>query len=211
MDDILEYEKMVYSIIKKYNSFDKEDLYQVGMMALVNAYKNYNNNFDTKFSTYAYYYILGEVNKYIRESRTIKVGKDVLKLNRSIEKAREVMRQKLGREATTLELSLFLEVDEEKIIMAEQYSQSIKSLDYCYDDEDVNLYNSISVEDHDTNPVIMDLKSAINSLDEDEKELIKSRYFDDLTQSEIGRMNGMSQVQISRKETKVLQKLRSSL
>ena len=211
MEDILEYEKMVFSIIKRYRSFDQEDLYQVGMMALVNAHKNYEESFNTKFSTYAYYYILGEVNKYIRESRTIKISKDVIKLNRSIEKTRDVMRQKLGREPTTLELSLFLEIDEDKIIMAEQASESIKSLDYCYDDEDINLYNSIKVEDNDTNPIIMDLKSAINDLNEEEKNLIKSRYFYDLTQSEIGKMNGMSQVQVSRKETKVLQKLRSSL
>ena len=211
MDEILEYENMVFSIIKKYNSFDKDDLYQVGMMALVSAYKNFDDSFDTKFSTYAYYYILGEVNKYVRESRTIKISKDIIKLNRSIEKNRDIMRQKLGREPSTLELSLFLEVDEDKIVMAIKSSESIKSLDYSYEDEEVDLYNSIKVEDNDTNPAIMDLKSAINKLDNDEKELIKSRYFYDLTQSEIGKMNGMSQVQVSRKESKVLQKLRASL
>lgn len=211
MDNVLEYEKMVYSIISKYKNFDQEDLYQVGMMGLITAHKNFNSNFDIKFSTYAYYYILGEVNKYIRESKTIKVSRDMIKLYRSIEKARDVMRQRLKREPTTLELSLFLEVDEEKIISAEIANENIKSLDYCYDDEDTNLYNSIKTEDKSTNPNILDLKSALNNLNEEEKNLIKARYYEELTQTEASKELGISQVQVSRKETKILQKLKASL
>ena len=80
MEQLLEYENLVYSIINKYSGFDRDDLYQVGIMGLVQAYKNYKSSFNVKFSSYAYYYILGEVTKYIRENKSIRVSKDVLKL-----------------------------------------------------------------------------------------------------------------------------------
>ena len=65
MEQLLEYENLVYSIINKYSGYDKDDLYQAGIMGLIQAYKNYDSSFNVKFSSYAYYYILGEVTKYI--------------------------------------------------------------------------------------------------------------------------------------------------
>lgn len=211
MDEILKYENLVYSIIKRYTNFDKDDLYQVGMMGLMNAYKNYKTTKEVKFSTYAYYYILGEVTKFVRESKIVKVSRELVKLNKSIEKAKEVMSQRLKREPTTTELSLFLEIDEEKINEAQLAQESIKSLDYSYDDESEDLYNSIKIEDKKINPEILDLKTEIMNLDEDERKLIKARYFEELTQNETSKELGMSQVQVSRKETKILQKLKTRL
>ena len=116
MEDLLEYERLVFSIISKYgNYFDREDLYQVGMIGLMDAYKHFDENVGVKFSSYAYYYILGEVTKFVRENRSVKVSKDMIKLNNSIERGRDIMRQRLGREPTDTEVSLFLEVDEEKM------------------------------------------------------------------------------------------------
>ena len=211
MDEILKYENLVYSIIKRYTNFDKDDLYQVGMMGLMNAYKNYKTTKEVKFSTYAYYYILGEVTKFVRESKIVKVSRELVKLNKSIEKAKEIMSQRLKREPTTTELSLFLEIDEEKINEAQLAQESIKSLDYSYDDESEDLYNSIKIEDKKINPEILDLKTEIMNLDEDERKLIKARYFEELTQNETSKELGMSQVQVSRKETKILQKLKTRL
>ena len=211
MDEILKYENLVYSIIKRYTNFDKDDLYQVGMMGLMNAYKNYKTTKEVKFSTYAYYYILGEVTKFVRESKIVKVSRELVKLNKSIEKAKEVMSQRLKREPTTTELSLFLEIDEEKINEAQLAQESIKSLDYSYDDESEDLYNSIKIEYKKINPEILDLKTEIMNLDEDERKLIKARYFEELTQNETSKELGMSQVQVSRKETKILQKLKTRL
>ena len=211
MNNILEYETFVYNIINKYNNFDKEDLYQVGMMELVKAAKNFKKEFNIKFSTYAYYYILGGVTKYVREINTIKVSRDLIKLKKAVEKAKEVMRQKLRREPTTLELSLFLEEPEEKIVEAEIATQNIKSLDYCFEDENTDLYNSIKVEDKSMDERMLDLKDAIMNLSEEERNLIIARYFEDLTQTETSKQLGMSQVQVSRKETKILQKLQATL
>ena len=115
MDNILEYENLIYKMISQYKSFDKEDLYQVAMMGLMKAQKNYKESENTKFSTYAYYYILGEINNYITASNPVKVSRDLLRLNKSLEQAKEVMRQRLKREPTTEELSIFLEEPLEKI------------------------------------------------------------------------------------------------
>jgi RNA polymerase sporulation-specific sigma factor len=86
MEDLLEYEKLVFSIISKYgNYFDRDDLYQVGMIGLMDAYKHFDESVGVKFSSYAYYYILGEVTKFVRENRSVRVSKDMIKLNNSIE------------------------------------------------------------------------------------------------------------------------------
>lgn len=212
MEDLLDYESLVYSIINKYKGyFEQEDLYQVGMMGLIQAYKNFNDNFNIKFSSYAYYYINGEVLKYMRESKTIRVSKDVIKLNRSIEKTKDVMRQKLGREPTITEISLFLEEDEEKIRDALLATQEVKSLDFTYDEDSSELYNSIKIMDRGMNESILDLRDEIMRLNPEERNIILARYYGEMTQSEASKELGISQVQVSRKEGKILEKLKQRL
>ena len=143
MDDLLEYENLVFSIISKYgNYFDRDDLYQAGMIGLIDAYKHFDNSVGVKFSSYAYYYILGEVTKFVRENRSVKVGKEMIKLNSSIEKCRDIMRQRLGREPTDTEVSLFLEIDEEKIGEVRDTMQDVRSLDFYYDEDEEETENS---------------------------------------------------------------------
>ena len=211
MDNILEYENLIYKMISQYKSFDKEDLYQVAMMGLMKAKKNYKESENTKFSTYAYYYILGEINNYITASNPVKVSRDLLRLNKSLEQAKEVMRQRLKREPTTEELSIFLEEPVEKIQEATLATRQVESLDYAYDEENMDLYNSIGTEEIGMNDEILDLKNAISSLPQEEQQLIIARYFNDLTQQETSETLGMSQVQVSRKETKILEKLKTTL
>ena len=211
MDNILEYENLIYKMISQYKSFDKEDLYQVAMMGLMKAQKNYKESENTKFSTYAYYYILGEINNYITASNPVKVSRDLLRLNKSLEQAKEVMRQRLKREPTTEELSIFLEEPLEKIEEASLATRQVESLDYAYEEENMDLYNSIGTEEIGMNDEILDLKNAIYSLPQEEQQLIIARYFNDLTQQETSKTLGMSQVQVSRKETKILEKLKTTL
>ena len=212
MEELLNYEGLVYGIIQRYtNYFDRDDLYQVAMIGLINAYHNFDSNQGTKFSTYAYYYVQGEVKKYVRDSGLVKVSSDLIKLNQSIEKVREHMSQKLGREPSITELSLFLEVDEEKIEEARVAALDVKSLDYSFEDDSTELYNSVASYDRDTDPRVLDLKTEISKLPEEEKHLIVARYFNDMTQSESSRELGISQVQVSRKEGKILEKLRCNL
>ena len=205
MDEVLDYEGLIYSIINKYPPrFDKEDLYQVGMMGLIDAYKHYDKHYDTKFSTFAYYYIVGEVNKYIRESSSLKVSKNLIDLKKKIMKAKEVMSQKLGREATNLEISLFLEVDENLVEEALLATDEIDSLD--------NVYENIETNSNlDTRADILDLREEVEKLPDTEKKLIFARYYQELTQKEVSDKLGISQVQVSRTEAKILQKLKDRL
>ena len=212
MEELLNYEGLVYSIIQRYTKyFEKDDLYQAGMVGLINAYHNFDSSQGTKFSTYAYYYVLGEVRKFVREAGLVKVSSDLVKLNQSIEKVREVMSQRLGREPTTTEISLFLEVYEEKIEEARVAALDVRSLDYSVDEELPEFYNSVAAFDTETTPDILDLRSEIAKLPEEEKSLIIARYYEDMTQSEASRELGISQVQVSRKEGKILEKLRVAL
>lgn len=190
-------------------NYDLEDLYQVGMLGLVEAKNHFDDSLDVKFSTYAYYYIIGEITKYIRESKSLKLSKDMIKLNRSINKAVDVMTQRLGRNPTTLELSLFLDIEEDKITDVLNATQEVQSLDYSYDEDSNDLYNIISNDV--INDELIDLKDEVDRLNPEEKQLIKKRYYEDLTQTEISKQTGISQVQISRKETKILEKLKKRL
>lgn len=202
MDELLEYDGLIYSIISKYKKYDKEDLYQVAMIGLIDALKHYKNDYNTKFSSFAYYYIVGEVNKYIRENSSLKISRNLIELKKKIIKAKEIMSQKLGREATNLEISLYLEIDEKLIDEALISTDSVTSLEDSY-------FDPISYDN--TSAEVLDLKNELDKLSEKERQLIYSRYFEELTQSETSNVLGMSQVQVSRNETKILNKLKTRL
>lgn len=202
MDELLEYDGLIYSIISKYpKKYDREDLYQVSMLGLIDALKHYDNNYNTKFSTFAYYYIVGEINKYIRENSSLKVSKNLVDLKNKILKSKEVISQKLGREATNLEVSLYLEIDENLVNEALSYDD-VTSID---DSQiEISSYDNTSAE-------ILDLKNELDELSLKEKNIIYSRYYEGLTQSETSKLLGISQVQVSREESKILKKLKTRL
>ena len=110
-----------------------------------------------------------------------------------------------------MELSLILEIDEEKIEEIEKLQTKADSLDYCFEDSEDSLYNVIQVEEKQICPGILDLKEELSKLPNEEKQIIYSRYYYDMTQNEVSKRLGISQVQVSRKEAKVLEKLKSRL
>lgn len=215
MEEILEYEKLVYSVVKKFQGYDIEDLKQVGMVGLAKAYKNYKEGFNTKFSTYAYTYILGEVLSYIRESRSFKISKEYGSLYKKINEAKELLSQKLMREVSNFEVACFLEIDEtlvDEVILANSKVQSLDaSLNEFDDDKEINLYDFAKYNEKKYDAENIDLFMELDNLTEIEKELIYDRYFNDLTQSEVSKKLSMSQVQVSRNEAKILKKLRDRL
>lgn len=204
---------MVYMIINKYfKSYDKEDLYQVGVIGIIKAYNNYKKEHNTKFSTYAYTYIYGEIYTYINNLRGIKLARENYSLYKKINEAQNILRQKLMREPSTYELSSFLELDYKLIENIITSMQSIDSLERTISssDKDLSLFDTVSDNKDYYNIDFFMLNEEINSLPEPWKEVIKLRYFEDKTQSEVARMLGMNQVEISRGEAKVLQKIRKS-
>ena len=208
-----EYVKMIYSIAHKYSfGNDFEDLCQVGQLGLLKAYENYNKDIGSDFSSYAYLWIKGEILKYVRENKVIKVSKDMMQLNKSILNAREVLSQKMMRTPTNTELAMFLEIDEAKINDALLACEYVKSLDYELNDDgkELTMYDSIRYDEKGYNDNILDLKEELEQLPEIEKRLIIARYYEDKSQQETSEILGMSQVQVSRNEAKILTKLRSS-
>ena len=130
IDEILKYENIVYSIINKYTYyFDSDDLYQVGMIGLINAYNNYRLNKNTKFSSYAYFYILGTVKEYIRNTNMMKVSKELVKINTKVELAREVLTQRLGKIPDDDDIALFLEIDVNLVRDAQDANTMIESIE----------------------------------------------------------------------------------
>ena len=203
-DLVVNNQNLIYSIASKFKG-DLEDLFQVGCIGLINAYKNYDPSYPNKFTTYAYPYIYGEIYQYILKNRNIKISNDTIKLNSAINKAHDFLTQKYRREPTDLELSSFLEIPIYKLEETRNL-MNISSLDEELDN--TNLYNFIGFEDQNKDDLIL-LRDALEKLNDKERELIIKRYFYNMTQSEIAKQNGVNQVKVSREEGKVLTKLRS--
>ena len=209
-----DYTNMIYKIAHKYSfGNDFEDLCQVGQIGLLKACENFKPELGSDFSSYAYMYIKGEVLKYVRENRVIKINKDLIALNKSITNAREVLTQKMMRVPTNSELAMFLEIPEEKITEAFQATEYVRSLDYELNDEgkELTMYDSIRYEEKGYNDNILDLKEELERLPENERKLIIARYYEDKSQQETSELLGMSQVQVSRNEAKILTKLKTKL
>lgn len=212
MNDILtnliqENEKLIYSIINKYSYyFNIDDLYQVSVIGLINAYHNYNKEKNTKFSSYAYFYILGEVKKYIRESNYFKVSKDLVKLNTLIDKTSSYLEQKLQRTPTLEEISIYLKIDYNLLEESQNITNLVKSLD-----DDDNIYNYIGYVENSTSSDIIDLKNEIDSLNQFEKTLIKNRYEFGYTQKETSDIMNINQTKVCRCEKEILAKLKVRL
>lgn len=211
---VLENKNLIYKISTFFTGYsNKEDLFQVGVVGLINAYKRYDDSFNTKFSTYAYPYILGEMNNYVKRDKGIKISRDVSRINSKIEKASMLLTQKFMREPSVSELASFLEIDECLVVDAIISRYPIRSVDSVISDDgkELTLLDTIpDIDSMDINTLIA-LKEGLSKLSQDEFNLINDRYMRDLTQSEVASNMGMSQVQVSRKEQKVLKKLRSGL
>lgn len=204
---------MIYMIINKYfKGYDKEDLYQVGVIGVINAYNNYKKDHNTKFSTYAYTYIYGELYTYINNLKGLKVARENYSLYRKINDARNILSQKLMKEPSIYELSSFLELDYKLIENIISSMQSVDSLERTIisDDKDLSLLDVVSDKKDYYNIDYLMLNDEVNNLPELWKEVIKLRYFEDKTQSEVAKMLGMNQVEISRGETKILKKIKNN-
>ena len=206
---IMENERLIYSIASYFRCYDnKEDLFQVGCIGLIKAYNNYDSNMNVKFTTYAYPYILGEMRKLVREDKSMKISRDISKINLQIEKAYVLLTQKMGKEPTVSEIASFLEVPISLIVDALNSSKVSSLDDIIYDN--LTVFDVISDTNTDMDTLIA-LKSSLDELTSEEKEIINLRYMNDLTQMEVSKLLGISQVQVSRKEHKVLVKMRDKI
>ena len=203
---------LIYSIINYFPNFqNKEDLFQVGCIGLIKAYQRFDKHANIKFSTYAYNYIIGEIKKYIREDKSIKISREISLLNYRINKAIILLSQKLMREPTIKELASFLEIDEYYISEALNALNPVQSLDETLKEDDTfSLYEVIPSKDGENDDYLI-LKESISKLNKDEQKLIELRYYENRTQTEVASYFNTNQTGISREEKKILVKLRNSL
>lgn len=203
---VLQNKNMIYKIAHYLNNgADIEDLFQVGCIGMINAYENYDPSYGTKFTSFAYFSIMGEMRKYLRENRNIKISKDMRRLSLKIEKAKDVLTQEMMREPTVPELADFLELPEEMVVASLINAECI-SLDK--ENECGCLHEVISSGIVDYSDLIM-LKDEINALPEPDRTIIIKRYLEDHTQSEVAREINRNQAFVSRCETKALKLIRA--
>ena len=211
-EEALKYIGLVRSITSKYGfRSDYDDLFQAGMLGLQTALQKYDSSKETDFTDYAYLWIKGEVLKAVNNDYQVHIPSDIYKLSKDIKETREYLSQNLGREPTTSEIAYFLGLSEEKVVSVMNAIKSPYSLDNNYLDDDYNLYNKIALIEKGYDVGVLDLKEAIMGLEESERVLITSRYYQDMTQKETAESLGLSQVQVSRKESRILEKLKSKV
>lgn len=208
LTEIIENNKsLIYSICKYFKGYNSiEDLFQVGCLGMIKAYKNYDRNSNCKFTTYAYPYIFGEMKKLVREDKTIKISRDISKLNLKIERAYILLSQKLMKEPSISEIACYLEIPEYYVSEAILSLNKIKSIEEPVNDNNITLQEVIGKKDNIDDLLI--LKDYLNRLTEEEKNILENRYINDYTQSETAKIIGISQVQISRKENKAIEKVK---
>ena len=200
---------LIKKIANKFYHCSREDLIQVGVIGLLKAYQNYRDTSTAKFSTYAYPYIFGEMYQLVQTNRDIKVSKDMLKLYKVVEKTRYELAQRFGYVPSDHEVAQFLELDYSLVSEAVCASAAMISLD----DEanELNLHEVIA-DGHTVNVDLkMDIDDSFQVLNSDEAEIIRARYFDDLTQSEVAKKLNMTQVMVSRYEKKAMEKMKMAL
>jgi len=210
---VKQYERLIYKIASKFSpKYPIEDLFQVGVIGLINAKKNYKSNQGTKFTTYAYQYVLGEMLDFIKKDRTIKVSKDSLKIYKLYEQAKETLAQRKKQIPTFSEICEFLELDEETVYDAIKMSEYVLSTDSSLrEDENTTFIETCGEDRRETIDSLLDLKIELMNLPEFERKLVDLRYFKDYTQSETATILGISQVQVSRNEKHILAKIKKNI
>lgn len=205
---------LVRGICSKYNGyFDKEDLYQEGIIGLIKAYNNFDPSFNVKFSTYAYTFVLGQINKFIRENKALKINSDLIRLGKKINEYINKHISVRGYAPSIFDIANMLEIKESKVISALESLQSVKSLDkeISEDGKKITLLDITAKNENIEKEQLLDLKEAFKYLSYDEKKLLIKRYYKDFTQSEVANELGVNQVYVSRLERKALSKMKSHM
>lgn len=207
---------LVYSIVSRYagRGYDAEELSQIGAIGLIKAVDKFDMNFDVKFSTYAVPMISGEIKRFLRDDGMIKVSRSMKENGWKIKRAADRLSQELDREPSIEELAAATEISVEDIVLALEANAEVESLNkpICFSDgKEASMEEKIP-EKTDWNEQLLNrmlIEQLLVRLDDKERELIRMRYYDDRTQREVAERLGISQVQVSRMEKKILRNMRS--
>ncbi len=190
-----------------------EDLYQIGTIGFIKSIKRFDTSFDVKLSTYAVPYILGEIKRFIRDDGTVKVSRGIKELAIKVREIQSKHLREKGEEITILEIAKQLKISKEEVAVALDSLNPVMSI---YDDTYSNDEGNISIIDKIKNNVDeaeqianrISIQGMINSLNERDKQIILLRYYKNNTQSQVAKILGISQVQVSRIEKKILENMK---
>ena len=209
---------LVWCVVKRFNGrgVEMEDLFQIGSIGLLKAIDKFDLGFEVKFSTYAVPMISGEIKRFLRDDGMIKVSRSLKELAYKAYFAKERLQEKWNREPTLNELSEEMKVDKEDLVMAMEASGEVDSIYkpiYQSDGNEIQLVDKLEEKEGQEEKVLnkMLLTQLLEELKKDERQLIYLRYFANKTQSEVGVKLGISQVQVSRLEKKILSNLRERI
>lgn len=209
---------LVHHIVKRFigRGYDAEDLFQIGSIGLMKAIDKFDLSFDVKFSTYAVPMISGEIKRFLRDDGMVKVSRTLKENGWKVRQAAERISQEIGREPTLEEISEATGIAREDIVMAMEANIEVESIYksmYQADGNEIFLVDKLPEKRDDNEKLLnhMLLEQLIDALSEEEKKLIRLRYFQDKTQMEVARKLGISQVQVSRMEKKILIRMRENM
>ncbi len=209
---------LVYTIVRRFagRGHEMEDLIQIGSIGLIKAIDKFNSAFDVKFSTYAVPMIAGEIKRFLRDDGMIKVSRSLKETAGKAYMVKEALEKKYGREPSLEEISEEIGASREDIVLAMESAAEVESLHktiYQGDGNAISLMDKLEEQGNPNEELLnhMVLNDVIQTLHEEERMLIRLRYFEDKTQMEVARALGMSQVQVSRYEKKILKKMRGRI
>ena len=209
---------LVWSIVRRFmcRGHEAEDLFQIGSIGLIKAIDKFDMSYDVKFSTYAVPMIMGEIKRFLRDDGVIKVSRSMKETAGKIRVTRELLSNRYGREPTLEEISAEMNLAKEEVVMALESGAEVESLYktiYQGDGNAIYLIDKLEQTNDESENMIdkLALRETIASLDEKDQELIRLRYFLNRTQTDIAKELGISQVQVSRLEKKILLKMRERM
>ena len=213
---LLENSGLIWSIVKRFHGrTEPEDLYQIGAIGLLKCIDKFDISYEVKFSTYAVPMIMGEIRRFLRDDGTIKVSRSLKELAYHAKKIQDNVLKQENRDISIKELSVELDVTMEELILAMEAARDVQSIDVSEDYNSENKTQRIhQIYDGSENEKIFEriaLKEALERLNTKERQIIFMRYFQDKTQSDVARFIGISQVQVSRIEKRILQQMKISL
>ena len=193
-----------------------EELYQIGCIGFIKSIQRFNTELELKISTYAVPYIMGEIKKFLRDDGPIKVSRSLKELSMKINQVSREYLDNTGEEISLTRLAKKLEVSKEEIAMAIESSWQVESIDtgsYEDDEQGESKISKINVQKDETSILInrLALATLIKDLEKRDKEIIMLRYYKEKTQSEVARILGITQVQVSRLEKRILLNMRQKI
>lgn len=206
---------LIWCVVKRFygRGLENEDLFQIGSIGLLKAIDKFDLSYDVKFSTYAVPMISGEIKRFLRDDGMIKVSRTLKELSYKIFQTREKLLDLLGREPTIEELAEKMQIDKEEIVEVLEAGSEVESIYkpiHQKEGNEIRLMDKLEEKEHREEKILdhMLLQQLLGTLEKEERTLIYMRYFQDKTQSQIGKELGISQVQVSRMEKKIMENLR---